>query len=111
MEATTRSLCIRKLEAGGLITNYHCASRCLHCLYACGPGAPHNVIDPATARASLETIRSLGCRSIHIGGGEPFLDVTALKRVLEIAREVPVHVEYVETSAAWYRDQDSDGIR
>lgn len=107
MTASARSLCIQHLQSGGLITNYRCTSRCRHCLYGCSSKWPHDVIDDTTARASLETIRSLGCRTIHIGGGEPFLDVEALRGVLEIARETGVHVEYVETNSSWYRDQES----
>ncbi len=98
---------IQHLESGGLITNYHCTSRCRHCLYGCSPRWPHDVIDEDMIRANLETIRDLSCRSIHVGGGEPFLHVERLARVLEIANEVGVQVEYVETNSSWYRDQDS----
>jgi len=64
-------------------------------------------MDADTARANLETVRRLGCRSIHVGGGEPFLEVERLFRVLEIAREVGIRVEYVETNSSWYRDRES----
>ena len=49
----------------------------------------------------------MGCRSVHIGGGEPFLEVERLGRVLEIAAETGVRVEYVETNSSWYRDRES----
>jgi hypothetical protein len=49
----------------------------------------------------------MGCRAIHIGGGEPFLKVDRLRRVVEIARFNAVHVEYVETNSSWYQDKDS----
>lgn len=107
MDANPRPLSLERLQSGGLITNYHCTSRCRHCLYACGPDRPHEFIGEETTRANLATIRGLGCRSIHIGGGEPFLDVTGLRRVLELAREAQVRVEYVETNSSWYRDQES----
>jgi uncharacterized Fe-S cluster-containing radical SAM superfamily protein len=107
METAHRNLCIRRLDSGGLITTYRCTSRCRHCLYGCSPEWPRHYIDDDTARASLETIRRLGCRAIHVGGGEPFLDPEALGRVLELAGEAGVHVEYVETNSSWYRDQQS----
>ncbi len=49
----------------------------------------------------------MGCRSVHIGGGEPLLRPQKLKTVLEIAKEVGVSIEYVETNSSWYKDKDS----
>lgn len=107
MKPSHPSLCIKHLDSGGIITNYRCTSRCRHCLYACSPQRPRDVIDDDTARANLEAVRRLGCRSVHIGGGEPFLEVERLARVLEIAGEVGIHVEYVETNSSWYQDRES----
>jgi hypothetical protein len=98
---------INRLRSGGLITNYFCTSRCKHCLYNCSPEWSKRYIEPETARKNLETVRSLGCRSVHIGGGEPLLRQEKLARVLEIAAEVGVSVEYVETNASWFKDSDS----
>lgn len=102
-----RELAIRRLQSGGLITNYHCTSRCGHCLYYCSPLREKDYIDEETARENLAVIRKLGCSSIHIGGGEPFLNIEGLKRVLRVAGKMGVRVEYVETNSSWYRDRDS----
>ena len=91
---------INRLRSGGLITNYFCTSRCKHCLYNCSPEWSKRYIETETARKNLEAVRSLGCRSVHIGGGEPLLRSEKLARVLEIAAEIGVSMKYVETNAS-----------
>jgi hypothetical protein len=98
---------INKLRSGGLITNYFCTSSCKHCLYNCSPHWEKRYIDPDTAEKNLGTVRSLGSRSVHIGGGEPLLRPEKLGTVLEIASEVGVTVDYVETNSSWFRDIES----
>jgi hypothetical protein len=98
---------IKKLRSGGLITNYFCTSSCKHCLYNCSPQWEKRYIDPDAAEKNLETIRSLGCRSVHIGGGEPLLRPGKLGTVLEVASEVGISIEYVETNSSWFKDPDS----
>jgi hypothetical protein len=109
--SAARPLHIRRLTSGGLITNYYCTSRCAHCLYCCSPQWEKRYIDAATTWQNLEKIRSLGCRAVHVGGGEPFLDPQGLLRVLTVARDVGVRIEYVETNSSWYRDRDSAAAR
>jgi len=98
---------IKKLRSGGLITNYFCTSSCKHCLYNCSPRWEKRYIDSNAAEKNLMTIRSLGCRSVHIGGGEPLLRPDKLGTVLENASETSVSVEYVETNSSWFRDIES----
>ena len=98
---------IKKLRSGGLITNYFCTSRCKHCLYNCSPQWENRYIDPVTVEKGLKTVLSLGCRLVHIGGGEPLLRPDKLVTVLEIADDLGVSVEYVETNSSWFQDLDS----
>lgn len=58
---------IRHLASGGVITNYHCVSRCGHCLYNCGPHRPKDYLDDETAEAVFRRVRDLGCgiRGLH----------------------------------------------
>ncbi len=98
---------IQRLRSGGLITNYFCTSSCKHCLYNCSPQWEKRYIDPDTAEKNLMTIRSLGCRSVHIGGGEPLLRPDKLATVLDIADDLGVSVDYVETNSSWFKDPDS----
>ena len=100
-------LAIRRLTSGGIITNYFCTSSCGHCLYNCSPKWEKRYIDADTAEKNLKTIRSLGCRSVHIGGGEPLLRPDELAAVLGIASELGVSVEYVETNSSWFKDHAS----
>jgi Radical SAM superfamily len=98
---------IKKLRSGGLITNYFCTSSCKHCLYNCSPQWGKRYIDPVTVESSLQKVCELGCRSVHIGGGEPLLRPDKLTAVLEIADALGVSVEYVETNSSWFKDPDS----
>jgi hypothetical protein len=98
---------IQRLASGGLMTNYACTSRCRHCLYNCSPDWPGDYITANEARLALQTIQSLGCEAVHIGGGEPFLRPAGLAATLKAAGQVGVRVDYVETNASWYRDAAS----
>jgi len=103
----TESFTINRLSSGGLITNYFCTSRCRHCLYNCSPEWPNDFIDRGTTENSFKAIKRLGCHAVHIGGGEPMLRVGDLVDVLDVAARMGMHIDYVETNAAWYRDMDS----
>jgi hypothetical protein len=98
---------IRRLVSGGLITNYFCTSRCRHCLYHCSPNREKAYIDPETAEKCFIRVLELGCRSVHIGGGEPMLRPKHLENVLEVANEVGIGVDYVETNSSWFKDTES----
>ena len=98
---------IKRLLSGGIITNYFCTSKCRHCLYNCGPHWEKRYLDPATAEDNLRMVRSLGCRSVHIGGGEPLLRPDNLGEILEVAGRVGVSIEYVETNSSWFKDLES----
>jgi hypothetical protein len=98
----THPLTISRLISGGLITTYSCSSSCRHCLYRCHPGRERQHIDTETTSANLKTIDSLGCDSIHIGGGEPFLDFASLLQILELCQQHHIQVEYIETNASWF---------
>ena len=96
---------------GGIITNYYCTSKCRHCLYACSPYWDKEYIDRTTLERVLTKVRSLGCSSVHVGGGEPFLNRDGLRMVLETAREMGVSVEYVETNSSWFKgDSEADAV-
>jgi hypothetical protein len=99
-------LTISRLASGGVITNYHCVSACGHCLYNCGPTRAKDYLDSATAAPVFRRIAELGCRAVHIGGGEPLLAPSKLAAVLEAAEQAGVAIEYVETSSAWFVDPD-----
>jgi len=49
-------------------------------------------------------LRFAGCRSVHIGGGEPFLDFDSLLILVRTLTDSGIRVEYIETNAYWASD-------
>ena len=101
---------ITRLISGGVITNYSCVSRCDHCLYNCGPHREKDYLEPSLAEAIFNRIEALGCRSVHIGGGEPLLSPKKLIEVLHAARAAGMGIDYVETNSAWFIDIDQANV-
>lgn len=85
----------------GFIANYRCPAACGHCLYGCAPAAEAGYVTEETARHVCAHLRRLGCRGLHIGGGEPFLNLDGLLGLIRVIRESGIEIEYIETNAAW----------
>ena len=100
-------LSITNLQSGGLITNYYCSSKCRHCLYGCSPSWKKEYITSETARKNFEKVIELGCYTLHIGGGEPFLNTNGLLETTKTAFEQNLNIEYIETNSSWYKDEKS----
>ena len=94
-----------RLRHGGIMTNYQCTAACRHCLYACSPERSGGYISKATAEEISVLLREGGCRSVHIGGGEPFLDFDGLIELVQTITNAGIAVEYVETNAFWATDE------
>ena len=58
-------------------------------------------------RLILKKIKNLGCYSVHLGGGEPFLNLDGLAMVVEVVRSMSVNIEYVETNSSWFKERES----
>jgi len=56
---------------------------------------------------ALGLLREGGCRSVHIGGGEPFLDFDGLLMLLQKANKHGINVDYIETNACWATDEET----
>lgn len=95
---------ITRLHGGGVMTCYLCSSKCDHCAYYSSPNWPHDFITREMSADILTIIRKLGCYSIHIGGGEPFLNFESLCTFLEEAQKKRVAIEYIETNSSWFTD-------
>lgn len=98
---------IKRLQSGGVITNYSCTSQCGHCLYNCSPKRDKAYLGGKTAEKIFKKIRAMGCRSVHIGGGEPLLRPNKLKVVLKAALHCGIGIDYVETNSSWFTDMAS----
>ena len=92
---------IYKLTSGGLMVNYRCQARCGHCLYFCSPEREEDYLSYEAARDIFARVKALGAPSMHISGGEPFLEPEKLTRVLDAARDEGMPIDYIETSASW----------
>ena len=93
-----------RLMHGGVMANYRCTAACRHCLYACSPERTDGYITEETAESVADLLRTAGCRSVHIGGGEPFLDFNGLVALIRILSNARIRVEYIETNAYWASD-------
>ena len=96
---------VQRLHHGGIMTNYQCNAACRHCLYACSPDRKADYITKEAAEEICELLIKGGCRSVHIGGGEPFLDFKGLFVLLEAIQKAGIRVEYVETNGFWAVDE------
>jgi hypothetical protein len=95
------SIQISALYHGGIMVNYRCTAACRHCLYACSPSREAGYITPEAMRTVCGLLRAGRCRSVHIGGGEPFLDFKGLLAAVRELRNAGIRLDYVETNAFW----------
>lgn len=101
------ALFIPPLEAGGIVLGYRCPARCRHCLYGCGPHRSPMDVPPEALEKLLDGLARHGPRvRYHVGGGEPFLDLARLGRVVRGLAERHLCLDYVETNASWVRSRD-----
>jgi len=92
---------VKTLQHGGIMVNYKCNAACRHCLYSCSPTRGEGYVDEATAKAICTLLDKGRCGSVHIGGGEPFLDFDGLLMVIRKLKEAGVTLDYIETNAQW----------
>jgi len=103
-----------RLSSGGIIANYRCPAACGHCLYGCGPNAAPGYITVETAEHVCAGLKKLGCPGLHIGGGEPFLNIDGLIDLIKTIIRSGLDLEYIETNAAWVTEggvRDRDILR
>ena len=92
---------IKTLSSGGIIPNYHCSAECRHCLYGCSLSWSNDYITKEKAREICRNLKLRGCRSVHIGGGEPFLNFNGLLDLVDEILYAGLLLEYIETNASW----------
>ena len=86
---------------GGIMVNYQCSAACRHCLYSCSPTRAPGYVDESTAKEICRLLCKGSCRSVHIGGGEPFLNFEGLLMVIRKLKQAGIKLEYIETNAYW----------
>lgn len=95
-----------RMSYSGVITNYNCPAACRHCMFCSSPRAGKDFIAPEMAEIISVKLAQAGVSSMHIGGGEPFLNFEALCGLLRAMKKAGVGVDYIETNAFWCRDTE-----
>jgi len=90
----------------GIITNYVCTAACRHCMFASAPHLSKEYISAEMAEKLAVLLQEAGTRSVHIGGGEPFMNFDALTTLISTLRHHGVGIDYIETNAFWCSDDD-----
>ena len=94
-----------RMTYSGIITNYACSAACRHCMFCSSPRAGKDFITPEAAERIAQRLKQAGVSSMHIGGGEPFLNFEALCVLLSALQKAGVGVDYIETNAFWCREE------
>ena len=89
-------------SGAGIIVTYKCSAACLHCCYSSSPKREGGYMSGQTADRIFALLKKMGCHSVHIGGGEPFMNFEKLLEVCKSALENRVSIDYIETNASWY---------
>jgi hypothetical protein len=89
------------LHHGGVMVNYECNAACRHCLYSCSPTRKAGYVNEKTAEKICELLLKGGCHSVHIGGGEPFINFEGLVMMVRALNRAGISLEYIETNASW----------
>lgn len=99
------SYIINKLDTGGIITNYDCSIQCAHCFHNSSPLRKKGFISPEMANKILTKLESVGCQSLHIEGGEPFLYTKELIELVVKIENSSINLEYISTNCSWYKNK------
>ena len=92
---------ISRFYHGGVMVNYRCNAACRHCLYACSPKRRGGYVSSDAIKNIAQTLARGRIGSVHIGGGEPFLDFDGLIAVVRGLASAGVRLDYIETNAFW----------
>ena len=102
-----KKLKIPPFTSGGLILSYKCNSLCRHCIYASSPRWTEWMSETDLEHFLDQIARFVPHQGgLHLAGGEPFLNLKLTVRAVELSLEYGVPLQYVETNAAWCKDDD-----
>ncbi|MBE6541353.1 MAG: radical SAM protein [Ruminococcaceae bacterium] len=90
----------------GIITNYVCTAECRHCMFGSSPSCPKEYITTEESENIASILEEAGTPSVHIGGGEPFMNFPALLSLIDALNRHGIGVDYIETNAFWAKDED-----
>lgn len=97
----------------GFITNYICNAKCRHCMFASSPKIKddYKFIDRDKALIICEKLARNGYKSMHIGGGEPFVKFDSLCDLLSAFKKYGIAVDYIETNAFWCNEDNESDVK
>lgn len=90
----------------GIITNYVCTAECRHCMFGSSPSCPKEYISAEEAENIASLLEEADTPSVHIGGGEPFMNFSALLSLIDALNRHNIGVDYIETNAFWAKNED-----
>lgn len=90
----------------GVITNYNCSAECRHCMFASSPSCNKDYITDSMSEDVATLLSQAKTRSVHIGGGEPFMNFEGLCTLIEALGKHGIGIDYIETNAFWCKDED-----
>ena len=88
-------------RSSGIITNYNCTASCRHCMFASSPECESKYIDIETSEKTARLLSESETHSVHIGGGEPFMNFDGLCNLIKVLNKYGIAVDYIETNAFW----------
>ncbi len=90
-----------QIKGVDFLLTFKCPAKCKHCSYKAGPERTGRmkVADAEGYLKTLTEMQSLQAFAIH--GGEPFLYLEDLKRILEKAKELEIVQRWVITNGYW----------
>lgn len=97
--------CVDKLNSGGIMTNYNCSVKCAHCRHNASPQRDQAFISEAMLAKTLNKLEELGCHSVHLEGGEPFLHPEALLNAVKQINQSNIQLEHIVTNCSWYKNK------
>ena len=92
--------------SSGVITNYNCTAECRHCMFASSPSCKKDYMTREMAEKTAALLERAGTISVHIGGGEPFMDFDGLCTLIQVLNRHGVGIDYIETNGYWANDED-----
>jgi organic radical activating enzyme len=96
---------VDQLTSGGIMTNYECTVRCAHCRHNASPNRTKGFISEELVSKIIRKLEALGCRSVHIEGGEPFIYPDELIRTVKQIGQSQIFLEHIVTNCSWYKNQ------
>lgn len=96
---------VKNILSGGIMVTYYCSVNCAHCRHNASPKRASKFISEELLSKVLQKLSAVGCSSVHLEGGEPFLFPKELVRAVKQISDSDIQLEHIVTNCSWYRNQ------